>query len=126
MRLRRLSFTLIALLGALALVAAGCGGGSKEKQGGTVTLLDTAGGVDSLDPGFWYYQPDYKELGNTTQRWLYGWKPAESKPTPDLATSLPKVSNGGRTLTIKIRPGIRYSAPLQTRTVKAADIKYAL
>jgi peptide/nickel transport system substrate-binding protein len=124
--MRRLSFTVIAALAVLAMVVAGCGSSGKAKQGGTVTILDTEGGVDSLDPGYWYYQTDYKELGQTTQRWLYGWKPNEDKPTPDLAVGPPKISNGGKTITIKIRPGVKYSAPLQNRTVKSADIKYAL
>jgi peptide/nickel transport system substrate-binding protein len=117
---------------ALTLVAASCGGdddsgsGGSAQKGGTLKVLDTAGGIDSLDPGYWYYQTDYAEVGNTTQRWLYGWKPDETKPTPDLAEGLPEVSNGGKTYTIKIKPGIKYSPPLQNRTVKTADIKYAL
>ncbi|MEA2389234.1 MAG: peptide/nickel transport system substrate-binding protein [Thermoleophilaceae bacterium] len=123
--MRRFAFTVIAALAVLALTVAGCGSSGKAKQGGTVTILDTEGGVDSLDPGYWYYQTDYKELG-PTQRQLYGWKPTETKPTLDLATALPKASDGGKTLTVKIQPGIKYSAPLQTRTVKAADIKYAI
>jgi peptide/nickel transport system substrate-binding protein len=48
------------------------------------------------------------------------------EPTPDLATGMPKVSNGGKTLTIHIKPNIKYSAPLQNRTVKSADIKYGM
>jgi peptide/nickel transport system substrate-binding protein len=113
---------------AFCMLVAACGGsgGGQARTGGTVTILDTAGGVDSLDPGYWYYGPDYTELGNTTQRWLYGWKPDETKPMPDLAEALPKISDAGRTLTIKIRPHINYSAPLQNRAVAAADIKYAL
>src|ERR671936_1044021 len=76
-------------LGALALlVAAGCGGGGNKssttstsgKSGGTVTVLESAGGVDSLDPGYWYYQTDYADLGMTTQRWLYMWKPNDTTP----------------------------------------------
>jgi peptide/nickel transport system substrate-binding protein len=112
----------------LVLVAASCGDGDSgsAQKGGTLKVLDTAGGIDSLDPGYWYYQSDYQEVGNTTQRWLYGYKPRETKPTPDLAEDLPEVSNGGKTYTVKIKPGIKYSAPLQNRTVKAADIKYAL
>ncbi len=114
---------------ALALGVAACGsddgGGSNGKTGGTLTILDTAGGVDSLDPGYHYYQSDYEELG-ITQRWLYGWKGEETKPTMDLAEALPVVSNGGKTYTVKIKSGIKYSAPLQSRTVKSADIKYAL
>jgi peptide/nickel transport system substrate-binding protein len=114
---------------ALALGVAACGsddgGGSNGKTGGTVNILDTAGGVDSLDPGYHYYQTDYEELG-ITQRWLYGWKGEETKPVMDLAEALPEVSNSGKTYTVKIKSGIKYSAPLQDRTVKTADIKYAL
>jgi peptide/nickel transport system substrate-binding protein len=126
----------LAALGIVALVvAAGCGGGSKSKSstnaatgktGGTVTILDTAGSVDSLDPGYWYYQTDYEELGQTTQRWLYSWKPNDNVPTPDIAQGLPQVGDGGKTLTIKIKPGIKYSAPLANRTVTSKDIKYAM
>jgi peptide/nickel transport system substrate-binding protein len=125
----------LAAVGVLAaLVAAGCGGGGNKssttstagKSGGTVTILDSAGSVDSLDPGYWYYQTDYEELGQTTQRWLYSWKPSDNQPTPDIAQGLPQVSDGGKTLTIKIKSGIKYSAPLANQTVKAADIKYAM
>ncbi len=125
---KALTVLLALAFGALALLVASCGSSSSQsaQKGGTLKVLDTAGGVDSLDPGYWYYQTDYQELGDTTQRWLYGWKPRETKPTPDLAEALPEVSNGDRTYTVKIKPGIKYSPPLQNRTVKAADVKYAL
>jgi peptide/nickel transport system substrate-binding protein len=45
---------------------------------------------------------------------------------PDLAADTPKVSNGGKTVTIKLKTGIKYAPPRQTRTVKSADFKYAL
>jgi hypothetical protein len=91
----------LAAIGVLALVAAGCGGGgggggggssqsTSGKTGGTITILDSAGSVDSLDPGYWYYQTDYEELGQTTQRWLYGWKPNDTAPTPDIAQGMPQ------------------------------------
>ncbi|MBV9309586.1 MAG: hypothetical protein JOZ73_02070 [Solirubrobacterales bacterium] len=123
---------LVSVMGALAatLLIAACGssssGGGSGKNGGTVTVLDVAGGVDSLDPGYWYYQADYQQLSQPTQRQLYAWPAGATSPTPDLATALPRVSNGGKTLTITVRPGIKYSAPLQSRTVSAADIKYAM
>jgi len=89
-------------------------------------VLEVAGGVDSLDPGYWYYQTDYTDLYQTTQRALYGFTPTDTSPQPDLATGLPKLSDGGKTLTIHIRSGVHYSAPLASRTVAAADIKYAM
>jgi peptide/nickel transport system substrate-binding protein len=124
----------LSLLLVAALVASGCGSSdkssssssSKGKTGGEVTILDAAGGVDSLDPGYWYYQTDYSDLAQTTQRALYGWPPEATTPEPDLATDMPQVSNGGKTITIKIKSGIKYAPPHQTRTVKSADFKYAL
>lgn len=116
---------------AAALVASGCGSDKKSssstgKTGGAVTILEAAGGVDSLDPGYWYYQTDYSNLAQTTQRQLYGWPPEATQPVPDLATDKPALSNGGKTITIKIKSGIKYAPPHQTRVVKSADIKYAL
>ena len=132
------SLPIAAALGA-SLIIAGCGSSSTTttttsastsktagKNGGAVTLLEVAGGVDSLDPGYWYYQTDYTDLGQTTQRTLYGFRPQDTSPQPDLATSLPIVTDGGKTITIHIRTGVHYSAPLASRTVAAADIKYAM
>lgn len=134
---RVLSMLALGVLVAVASVAAGCGKSSSSsstgtgtgtggKNGGTVTVMEVAGGVDSLDPGYWYYQTDYTDLGQTTQRWLYGWTPSAHKPIPDIATALPELSNGGKTLTIHIRKGVHYSAPLQNREVTSEDIKYSL
>jgi peptide/nickel transport system substrate-binding protein len=135
------SLPIAVVLGA-ALVIAGCGSSSSSstsstaatttpsstaaKNGGAVTLLEVAGGVDSLDPGYWYYQTDYTDLFQTTQRALYGFRPQDTTPQPDLASSQPIVTDGGKTLTIHIMPGVHYSAPLASRTVAAADIKYAM
>ena len=131
----------VALVASLAFVAAGCGGGSSNKKGaaGTASGEPVSGAqkgghldvlsladVDSLDPGYWYYQYDYMALAFPTQRWLYSWGPTDTKPRPDIADGMPKTSSDGKTVTIKIHPGIKYSAPLKGQTVKAADIKYAL
>ena len=43
-----------------------------------------AADVDSLDPGYGTTRPTTRR-SNTTQRQLYGWKPDETKPNPDLA-----------------------------------------
>src|SRR5262249_2289137 len=61
-----------------------------------------------------------------TQRALYGWEADKTTPTPDLATAQPTITNGGKTLTIKIRQGIKYSPGPVKRDVEAADFKYAM
>jgi peptide/nickel transport system substrate-binding protein len=142
-RMRKSLATLVPLVAALALVVAACGGGNdnggggtsgggtsasgttKGKKGGTLTVMAISD-VDSMDPGYWYYQTDYQWMALPTQRFLYSWKPNDTSPSPDLAVAAPQVSDDGKTLTIKIKPGIKYSPPLQNRTVKAADIKYAM
>ncbi|HWC87267.1 MAG TPA: ABC transporter substrate-binding protein [Solirubrobacteraceae bacterium] len=127
----------LAAAAAVTLGISACGSSSNNKStssptttaktGGTLTVLDVAGGVDSLDPGYWYYQTDYSDLWQPTQRSLYGWPDNDiTSPVPDLATALPTATDGGKTLTIHIKPGIKYSPPLQNQAVSAADIKYAL
>jgi peptide/nickel transport system substrate-binding protein len=125
----------LALIASVALAASGCGGKNgvtgqragdgAPKRGGDVTVL-SLGDVTSLDPGAWYYTYDYQALAQPTQRALYGFEPAATTPTPDLAAAMPRTSADGRTVTIKIKPNIRYSPPLRDRTVTSADVKYAI
>src|SRR4051812_42867071 len=96
-----------ALVAALALAAAGCGGSSSEggsggssssngapvkgKKGGKVTFL-AAADVDYLDPGQTYYTFGYA-VAYATQRPLYSFKPGDAvKPVPDLAEGDPQIS----------------------------------
>jgi peptide/nickel transport system substrate-binding protein len=131
---------IVLAIAALALVVAGCGSSSNKKsstgggvakpssgakKGGHLDVLSLAD-IDSLDPGYWYYQYDYMAGAEPIHRSLYSWEADKTTPTPDLATGDPVVSNGGKTLTIKIRPGIKYSPGPVKRTVKADDFKYAL
>ncbi|HEY5316955.1 MAG TPA: ABC transporter substrate-binding protein [Solirubrobacteraceae bacterium] len=122
-----------AVVGMAAVALAGCGssststsGTSTMVKGGTATILWTADGIDSLDPGYWYYQDDYSDIEQPTQRTLYSFTDQGTAPVPDMATALPVISNGGKTLTITIRSGIHYSPPLQNKTVTSSDIKYAM
>lgn len=117
-----------------ALTAAGCGktdgltgpgGDGGAKRGGKLTVL-SLGDVTSLDPGAMYYAYDYQALAQPTQRALYGFKPREATPSPDLAASMPQTSGDGLTVTIEIKPNIRYSPPLQEQTVSSDDVKYAI
>src|SRR4051794_19655335 len=105
MRKRMTALLLALLMLAAAVVATGCGSSSSGKKGGEVTILDVAGGVDSLDPGYWYYQTDYMELGQTTERQLYGWPAEATNPEPDLADGTPQVSKDGKTTTVKLKSG---------------------
>src|SRR5215510_10847335 len=108
-RMRKSLATLAPLVAVLALAVAACGGGGSDnggsksgggaapntgqtgKKGGTLTVMSLAD-VDSLDPGYWYYQYDYMSLGLPAQRTLYSWKPQDNSPTPDLATGFPQAS----------------------------------
>jgi peptide/nickel transport system substrate-binding protein len=125
---------MLAFVACAAIATAGCGskngmtnggGGATTKQGGELTIL-SQGDVTSLDPGRWYYAYDYQALAQPTQRALYGFEPARTTPSPDLAAGMPRSSGDGRTVTIKIKPNIAYSPPLQQRTVSSDDVKYAI
>ena len=109
---------------AAVTLATACGENDGTHKGGTLKVL-AAGDVDSIDPGIAYYQFSYM-VHYATQRPLYSWAPNETKsPTPDLAEDEPRVSDDGRTVSIKIREGVNYSPPVN-REVTAKDVKYAL
>jgi peptide/nickel transport system substrate-binding protein len=94
------------------------------KRGGTLTIV-MAGDIDFMDPGAAYYQQTYV-LDYAWQRALMGWPPDEDEAAqPDLADGEPQVSDGGRTVTFKIKDGVRYSPPVD-REIRAADFKYAI
>ena len=93
------------------------------KRGGTITVL-SAGDVDHIDPGEAYYSFTY-EITYATQRTLLAYKPGSVNAVPDLAASMPKVSSGGRVVTVHIRKGVRFSPPVN-RAVTSADVKYAI
>ena len=61
-----------------------------------------------------------------TQRPLYSFKPDEfATQTPDLAASDAKISDGGRTVTVKLKPNISFSPPVN-RAATSKDVKYAI
>ncbi len=137
MRRVRLSALLIGLIAILALVAAGCGGDDDEggcssdsaapiegKKGGDLTFL-AAADVDYMDPGQTYYAFAY-QIQYAAQRPLYSFSPEDTdKPRPDLAAADPEISDDKKTLTIKIKPNIKYSPPVN-RAVVSGDVKYAI
>ena len=141
MHTRRLGPALLAA--ALALTAAACGSGGgngggsgtradaeqfrgapigQGKRGGALTVINAAD-VDYVDPGQVYYAFGYM-IHYAVTRGLYSYKPGDTeRPTPDLATRPPKVSDDQKTITVRIRSGVRYAPPIN-REVRAQDIRY--
>lgn len=50
---------------------------------------------------------------------------AGTRLVPDLATSMPAVTNGGRIYTFHLRPGVRFAPPVN-REVTAGDVQYSI
>jgi peptide/nickel transport system substrate-binding protein len=100
-----------------------------RRRGGTLTVY-SANDFDSLDPGESYYVLDYA-VDYATQRPLFSYMPNNaSTVVPDMAAFMPTIANGGitdggRTVTVHIRTGVRFSPPVN-RAVTSADIAYAI
>jgi peptide/nickel transport system substrate-binding protein len=133
------------MLSMLAFVVAACGGSDNNssssssskneakqnkqavqapaKKGGSLTELASSD-VDYLDPGHTYYTFGYQML-MPTNRPLYSFKPDDpNKPVADLADGDAQISSDKKTVTIKIKQGVKYAPPVN-RAVKSADVKYA-
>ncbi len=96
-----------------------------DKQGGTLKLV-LSDAPDSMDPGNTYYAYNW----NFTRQYARALTTFPAKPgteslqvTPDLAESLGVASDGGRTWTYKLRPGVKYE---DGTPVTAKDVKYAI
>jgi peptide/nickel transport system substrate-binding protein len=124
---------------AAALLATGCGSSSSSDSGGTATSSGPAvkGGTlragivdnpDHLDPALSYTNEGW-EILEATNNGLLTYKKAAGGPgnqiVPDIAAAMPKVSADGKTYTFKVRPGVKFGAPIN-RDVKPSDFKYTL
>jgi peptide/nickel transport system substrate-binding protein len=144
-------FLLIALLAAVSAVAlAACGGGSSSSSSSPSTSESEPEGESSPAPaegegneggtlkGAYTSFPDYMDpqISYTAEGWtamrpvyvpLLTYKAASeaegSEIIPGLAKELPKVTNGGKTYTLFLRPGLKYS---NGEPIKAGDFKYAV
>jgi peptide/nickel transport system substrate-binding protein len=125
----------IAVLGLAAVAALGlvsCGGGGSSstsggggKEGGVLNAT-YASFPDYLDPQLSYTQEGWTAMADVYIP-LLTYKHAEgtegSEVIPGLAKEMPKISNGGRTYTLFLRPGLKYS---NGQPVKASDFPYAV
>ena len=125
--MRRRPIALLSVLAAATLVLTACGGSSdsasssgggssfgaydETKAGGIVTFV-AAGAGGTLDPKV-NYTAEYWQLYQATYDGLLGFKYADDAGSfeivPNLAEAMPEVSNGGKTLTFKLRKGIMFS-----------------
>ena len=100
-----------------------------QQKGGALKLLSSES-FAHLDPGAAYFQLDYMVMF-ATHRSLYYFKPDDPKTAvPDLAEAAPQIAADNKTVTVKLKKGIKYgtndtSSPVNGQEVKAADVKYA-
>jgi peptide/nickel transport system substrate-binding protein len=147
MRTRIRGSLAVASLAVLAMTAAACGSSPKSSSTGTHTgLAEIQDGIQGVNPGTgaphrggtlnmlgdgdvdWMdYNASYYTIGYLAQRMylrgLYAYPAIPGKVTdvaPDLATTLPVVSDGGKTYTVTIRSGVMWNTT-PAEPVTAAD-----
>jgi len=119
-----------AAVAALVVVAAGCGGSSTSPPAGQATPAGHKGGTFTIlanssfgqaDPAQNYTLEEWQLLIDTHDG-LVGFAKAGgaagNKIVPDLATSIPTPTNGGKTYVFHIRHGIKFS---NGQTLKPSD-----
>ncbi len=94
------------------------------KKGGTLTVFQHED-FEHLDPGESYFALDYA-VQYPTQMPLYIFAPNSSTTIePNLASGMPILSDGGKTVTVHIKPNVHFSPPVN-RAVTSADVAYAI
>ncbi len=115
----------LAAVAVLGLASCGGGGESTGKEGGTLNAT-YASFPDYLDPALSYTAEGWTAMYDTyipllTYRHASG--AAGSEVIPGLAKALPKITNGGRTYTLFLRKGLKYS---NGQPVKASDFPFSV
>jgi peptide/nickel transport system substrate-binding protein len=124
----------LAAVAALGLVSCG-GGDDSSSSGGSASGGGKQGGIlnvtyasfpDYMDPQLSYTQEGWSAMGEVYIP-LLTYKRAEgaegAEVIPGLAKEMPKISNGGKTYTLFLRPGLKYS---NGKPVKASDFPYTV
>ena len=93
-----------------------------QKKGGTLTVLANATSTTSTR-GAAYYQFSYSSLHVPAALLVQAGRQGNLRRT--WPTAAPEISDDGKTVTVKIKKGMKYSPPRQPE-VKAKDVKYAI
>jgi peptide/nickel transport system substrate-binding protein len=118
----------VLILGAVVLASCGSGGDSASGGGQKGGILDGTYGSfpDYMDPALSYTAEGWNAMAEVYLP-LLTYKHAGGKEgsevIPGLAQELPKISNGGKTYTLFLRPGLRYS---DGTPVRASDFPYSV
>jgi peptide/nickel transport system substrate-binding protein len=131
--LKKLGFAIavlaLAAFTSIGLVACGSSSSSSSsssgKEGGTLNAT-YASFPDYMDPGLSYTAEGWTAMGEVyipllTYKHANGAEGAELEP--GLAKEMPKITNGGKTYTLFLRPGLKYS---DGTPVKASDFTRAV
>src|SRR5437867_4293865 len=126
---RRLWLSAMALaLGASMLVAASFAGAasSRATKGGTMKMNMSATDVDFTDPSLAYGTISWQiEFATALKLYNYPDKapPLGGKIQPEGATGFPVISKNGKTYTITVKPGFKFS---DGKPVTAANFAFAI
>src|SRR5580692_6249954 len=126
----------VAVVAVVTAVAASVGSASSSKSntvkaGGTYTVgwESSFGFTDAFDPTGEYLGAAWAIYSNLMTRTLVGYNhvagAAGNVIVPDIASSVPKPTNGGKTYTFHLKSGIKFGPPVN-RAVTSADIVYAM
>lgn len=126
---------LLAVLGtaAIAVAAAGTAGAQAKKAqaGGTfrVGVESSFGFTNGFDPTGEYLGEMFAIYSSLVVRTLVGYNhvagAAGNVVVADLATTVPKPTNGGKTYTFTLKDGVKFGPPLN-RAITSKDVAYAI
>ncbi len=110
----------------VVLCLTACGSSSSAGKDGGTLRVTYASFPDYLDPALSFDTESYTAMYDTyipLLTYAHANGAAGSKVIPGLAKALPKISNGGRTYTLFLRKGLKYS---DGTPVKASDFTHAV
>jgi len=125
---------MVAAIAATAIVATGSAarsGSAKVQAGGTLKIgwEQAFGFTDNFDPTGEYLGDAQGIFNNLLIRTLVGYNHAAGAAgnalVPDIATAVPRPTDGGKTYTFHLKSNVKFSPPVN-REVTSKDVLYAL